>query len=130
LNIIFEYNIMANSGKIELQRIRNCMKDYVYDETSLEQGEFVGDYKFTLINRLDGSNDDTIKVTIDFPTVLDDENTYEKDADGDVIYNDENNDKAHQFIKNLIPHNSTKKGGQKKKQRKTRKTRKTRKNKK
>ena len=117
---------MANSGKIELQRIRNCMKDYVYDETSLEQGEFVGDYKFTLINRLDGSNDDTIKVTIDFPTVLDDENTYEKDASENFLYNDENNNKAHDFINKLI-NDLTKKGGQKKKQRKTKKNKKNKK---
>jgi hypothetical protein len=122
---------MENPGKTELNRILQCMKDYEYDETYLEPGEFDTDYKFKLIKRMQdiNSNDHTIRVTIDFPTVIDDDNTYTNDDDGD-FYNIENNDKAHQFIKNLITHNLTKKGGKKKKQRKTRKTRKTRKNKK
>jgi hypothetical protein len=122
---------MENPGKTELKRILQCMKDYEYVETYLEPGEFDTDYKFKLIKRMQdiNSNDHTIRVTIDFPTVIDNENTYTNDDDGE-FYNVENNDKAHQFIKNLITHNLTKKGGKKKKQRKTRKTRKTRKNKK
>jgi len=115
---------MANPGKRELQRIRNCMIDYEYDETSLEQGEFDGDYKFKLTNRPDFGKDDIIKVTIEFSTGFDDEHTYKKNADGNVIDNDKNRKKAHQFIENLITHNLTKKGGQKKKQRKTRKNKK------
>ena len=108
-----------NPGKTELKRIIKCMKDYEYDETYLEPGESVGDYKFRLIKRL--HEDHTIKVTIDFPTAID-KHTYTKDDNGNFLYEDINNSsRAHQFIKNLIPHNSTKKGGQKKKQRKTRK---------
>jgi len=122
---------MENPGKTELKRILKCMKDYEYDETYLEPGEFDTDYKFKLIKRMQdiNSNDHTIRVTIDFPTVIDDENTYTNDDDGN-FNNIKNNNKEHQFIKNLITHNLTKKGGKKKKQRKTRKTRKTRKNKK
>jgi hypothetical protein len=118
---------MENSGKIELKRILTCMKDYEYDETSLERGDFDGSYKFNLTTRPDYSSDETIKVTIEFSTAFDDENTYEKD-DEKFLYNDENNYNAHDFINKLITHNSTKKGGQKKKQKK--KQRKTRKNKK
>jgi hypothetical protein len=119
---------MENPGKEELKRIINCMKDYEYDENSLEPGKIDGSYIFNLHKRVDYSSDDTIKVTIEFSTVFDDENTYEKDDYENFLYNDENNDKAHQFIKKLTTHNLTKKGGQKKKQRK--KQRKTRKNKK
>ena len=111
---------MENPGKTELKRIIKCMKDYEYDETYLDPGELYGDYKFRLIKRLD--NDDAIKVTIDFPPVIDTKHTYTKDDNGNFLYDDvENSGRAHQFIKKLIPHNSTKKGGQKKKQRKTRK---------
>ena len=111
---------MENPGKEELKRIINCMKDYEYDENSLEPGDFDSDYKFRLIKRL--HDDNTIKVTIDFPTVIDNENTYENDDNGD-FYNVENNDKAREFIENLKINNSTKKGGQKRKQRKTKKRR-------
>ena len=108
---------MANPGTEELQRIIKCMKDYEYDETFLEPGDIDGDYKFRLIKRVDYISDDTIKVTIDFSTGFDDDNTYEKDDDGE-FYNVENNDKAHQFIKKLINDDLTKKGGQRKKQKK------------
>ena len=115
---------MENPGKKELKRILKCMKDYEYDETSLEQGEFDGYYKFNLIKRLDGSNDHTIKVTIDFPTVID-THTYKKNVKDELLYDDvENSDRAHQFIKKLKTDTSTKKGGQKKKQRKTKKNKK------
>ena len=119
---------MENSGKIELKRIINCMKDYEYDDNSLKPGKFDGSYIFNLHKRVDYSRDDTIKVTIEFSTVFDDENTYEKNAYENFLYNDENNNKAHDFINKLINDDLTKKGGQKKKQRK--KQRKTRKNKK
>jgi hypothetical protein len=34
---------MENPGKIELQRILKCMKDYDYDDSyDLQQGEFDG----------------------------------------------------------------------------------------
>ena len=109
----------GKTGKTELKRIIKCMKDYEYDETYLEPGESDGDYKFRLIKRL--HEDHTIKVTIDFPTAID-KHTYTKDDNGNFLYEDINNSsRAHQFIKKLIPHNSIKKGGQKKKQRKTRK---------
>ena len=108
-----------NPGKTELKRIIKCMKDYEYDDSLEQSEEFDGYYKFNLIKRL--HEDHTIKVTIDFPTAID-KHTYTKDDNGNFLYEDINNSsRAHQFIKNLIPHNSTKKGGQKKKQRKTRK---------
>jgi len=113
---------MATSGKTE-----NSMIGYDYD---LEKGDFDGDYIFTLTKRVDFTSDDTIKVTIEFPTVID-KNEYEKKANGDFLYNDGNRQKALQFIKDRarqfiekLIHNSTKKGGQKKKQRKTKKNRK------
>ena len=117
---------MENSGKIELKRIINCMKEYEYDENSLEPGKFDGSYIFNLHKRVDYSRDDTIKVTIEFSTGFDDENTYEKDASENFLYNDENNNKAHDFINKLI-NDLTKKGGQKKKQRKTKKNKKIKK---
>jgi hypothetical protein len=114
---------MENPGKIELKRILNCMKDYEYDD-SLEQGEFDGYYKFNLTKRLDYISDDTIKVTIDFPTVID-THTYKKNADGVFLYNDvKNSDRARKFINKLMKDDSTKTGGQKKKQRKTKKDKK------
>ena len=114
---------MENPGKIELKRILNCMEDYEYDD-SLEQGEFDGYYKFNLTKRLDGISDDTIKVTIDFPTVID-THTYKKNADGNFLYNDvKNSDRARKFINKLMKDDSTKTGGQKKKQRKTKKNKK------
>ena len=118
---------MENPGKIELKRILNCMKDYEYNN-SLEEGEFDGCYKFNLIKRLDDSSDDTIKVTIDFPTVIDDDKpNYKKDTTNEnFIYNRENSAKAGKFINKLMKDVSvsTKRGGQKKKQRKTKKNKK------
>ena len=120
---------MENLGKIELKRILNCMKDYEYDD-SLEQGEFDGYYKFNLTKRLDGISDDTIKVTIDFPTVID-THTYKKNADGDFLYNDvKNSDRARKFINKLMKDISTKTGGQKKHKEKQKKTKETQRNKK
>ena len=112
---------MENPGKIELKRILNCMKDYEYDD-SLEPCEIDGSYRFNLHKRVDYSNDDTIKVTIEFSTGFDNENTYKKDGNGNFLYNDKNNKKARDFIHKLIA--STKTGGQKKKQRKTKKNKK------
>ena len=117
---------MENPGTEELKRILNCMTDYEYDETYLEPGDIDGDYKFRLIKRL--HEDDTIKVTIDFPTVIDNKYTYTKNGNGYFLYDDvENSSRAHKFIKKLITHNLTKKGGKKKKQRKTKKTKKNKK---
>jgi hypothetical protein len=104
---------MEKSGQIELNRIINCMKDYEYDDNSLKQGEFDGSYIFNLNKRLDYSRDDTIKVTIDFSTDFDNENKYEKDDNDNFLYNDENNEKAHNFINKLMKDDLTKKGGQK-----------------
>ena len=121
---------MENSGKIELKRIINCMKDYEYDDNSLKQGEFDGSYIFNLHKRVDYSSDDTIKVTIEFSTDFDNENTYEKDAYENFLYSDENNEKAHDFINKLINDDLTKKGGQKRRTKKRNKKKiKTRKNK-
>ena len=121
---------MENSGKIELKRIINCMKDYEYDENSLEPSKFDGSYIFNLHKRVDYSRDDTIKVTIEFSTVFDDENTYETD-DYNFLYNVENNEKAHNFINKSMKDDLTKKGGQKRetKKRNKKKQIKTRKNK-
>jgi hypothetical protein len=121
---------MENSGKIELKRIINCMKDYEYDD-SLEPGKIDGSYIFNLNKRVDYSRDETIKVTIEFSTVFDDENTYETD-DYNFLYNVENNEKAHNFINKLMKDDLTKKGGQKRRRTKKRnkmKQMKTRKNK-
>jgi len=122
---------MENSGKIELKRILNCMKDYEYDENSLEPGKFDGSYIFNLIKRVDYSSDETIKITIEFSTNFDDENTYEKDDDENFLYNFENNEKANNFINKLMKDDLTKKGGQKRrtKKKKQKKQIKTRKNK-
>jgi hypothetical protein len=110
---------MENTGKIELKRILNCMKDYEYDD-SLEQGEFYGYYKFNLTKRL--HEDHTIKVTIDFPTGIDTTYTYKKKVNGDFAYDDvKNSSRARTFIHELMKDDSTKTGGQKKKQRKTKK---------
>jgi len=121
---------MENSGKIELKRILNCMKDYEYDD-SLEPGKFDGSYIFNLNKRVDFSSDETIKVTIEFSTNFDDENTYEKDDDDYFIYNIDNNEKAHNFINKLMKDDLTKKGGQKRRTKKRNKKKqiKTRKNK-
>lgn len=121
---------MEHSGKIELKRILNCMKDYEYDD-SLEPGKIDGSYIFNLNKRLDYSRDDTIKVTIDFSTDFDNENKYEKDDNDNFLYNDENNEKAHNFINKLMKDDLTKKGGQKRetKKRNKKKQIKTRKNK-
>jgi len=113
---------MENPGKIELKRILNCMKDYEYDD-SLEQGEFYGYYKFNLTKRL--HEDHTIKVTIDFPTGIDGY-TYKKNALGNFLYDDvKNSSRARTFIHELMKDDSTKTGGQKKKQRKTKKHKET-----
>ena len=115
---------MDHSGKIELKRILNCMKDYEYDD-SLEPGEIDGSYRFNLHKRVDYSTDDTIKVTIEFSTGFDDEHRYKKNAYGDFLYNDvKNSDRARKFINKLMKDDSTKTGGQKKKQRKTQKNKK------
>ena len=113
-------------GKKELMKILNCMKDYEYDDKyDLQEGDF-DDYNFRLTKLL-GNSDHTIKVTIEFSTVFDFENKnkYKKDdLQNNVIRNDPGNkEKARQFIQSLITHNSTKKGGQKRKQRKTKKRR-------
>ena len=96
---------MATSGKTE-----NSMIGYDYD---LEKGDFDGDYIFTLTKRVDFTSDDTIKVTIEFSTVFDDENTYEKNDNDIFLYNINNNDKANNFINKLRQDALTKKGGQK-----------------
>jgi hypothetical protein len=116
---------MENSGKIELKRIINCFKDYEYDDNSLKQGEFDGYYIFNVFKRVDYSRDDTIKVTIEFSTDFDNENTYDKDENDNFLYNDENNEKAHNFINKLMKDDLTKKGGQKRKTKKRNKRRKT-----
>ncbi len=115
---------MEHPGKIELKRILNCMKDYEYDENSLEPGKFDGSYILNLQKRVDYSSDETIKVTIEFSTVFDDKNRYKKDAYENFLYNDKNNKKANIFINKLMNDDSPKKGGQKKKQGKTRKNKK------
>ncbi len=125
-------NPEENPGKTELKRIIKCMKDYEYDDSLEQSEEFDGYYKFNLIKRL--HEDHTIKVTIDFPTVIDTPHTYKKKANGNFSYDDvENSSRARTFINELMKDDSTNTGGQKKKQRKTKKNkkkqRKTKKNK-
>jgi hypothetical protein len=119
---------MENSGKIELKRIINCMKDYEYDD-SLEPGNFDGSYIFNLHKRVDYSRDETIKVTIEFSTVFDDENTYEKDDNDNFLYNDENNEKTHNFINKMMKDDLVKKGGHKRRTKKRNKRRTKKRNK-
>jgi hypothetical protein len=115
-----------DTGKIELERILNCMKENKYDYTdSLDEGEFGGCYKLNFVKEIMYSdkkgnyiNDRRIKVTIEFDTSYDYKNKYNKDKKGDFDYeNDENKNKAKNFIKNLMNDtygsNSSKKGGQK-----------------
>jgi hypothetical protein len=114
-----------NEGKKELMKILNCMKDYEYDDIyDLQRGDF-DDFNFRLTKLL-GDSDHTIKVTIEFSTNFDDNptHTYKKDRNNNVIDNDKNKATAREFIQSLRTHNSTKKGGQKRKQRKTRKNKK------
>jgi hypothetical protein len=120
------------TGIIELQRILKCMKENKYDYTdSLDQGEFTGCYKLDFVKEImysdkEGNyiNDRRIKVTIEFDTSYD-LNTNYKDKNGDFKYNNKNKEKAQNFIKNLMNDtygsNSSKKGGQRKKNRKTKK---------
>jgi len=93
---------MEHSGKIELKRILNCMKDYEYDDHSLEPGNFDGSYILNLQKRVDYSSDETIKVTIEFFTVFDDKNIYEKDSYENFLYNEKNKLKARKFIDKMM----------------------------
>jgi hypothetical protein len=121
-----------DTGKIELQRILNFMKENKYDYTdSLDAGDFGGCYNLIFEKKImysdnEGTyvNDRRIKVTIAFDTSFDYKNEY-RDEKGDFIYNSENAKKAQKFIKKLMndtyDSNSSKKGGQRKKNRKTKK---------
>ena len=93
---------MEHAGKIELKRILNCMKDYEYDDHSLEKGNFDGSYILNLQKRVDYSSDETIKVTIEFSTVFDDKNIYEKDSYENFLYNEKNKLKACKFIDKMM----------------------------
>jgi len=98
-----------DTGKIELQRIIDCMKEnkYKYIE-SLDKGEYNGCYKLNFVKQIDYSdkegtniNDRRIKVTIEFDTSFDYKTEY-TDANGDFIYNNKTLKKAHYFIKQII----------------------------
>jgi len=114
-----------DTGKIELQRIINCMKENKYNYTdSLDAGEYSGYYnlifeKEIMYSDKEGTyiNDRHIKVTIQFDTSYDYKTEYNKDRNGDFKYNDENAKKAKKFIKKIMndtyDSNSSKKGGQK-----------------
>jgi hypothetical protein len=122
-----------DTGKIELQRIINCMKDNKYEYTdSLDAGKFTGCYNVNFVKEIKYSdkegayiNDRRIKVTIEFDTSFDYKNEYIKDRNDDFEYSDENADKAHDFIQKIIDNTyddvMSKKGGQRKKTRKTKK---------
>ena len=119
-----------DTGKIELERILKCMKENKYEDTdSLNRGEFTGCYKLDFVKEImysdkEGNyiNDRRIKVTIEFDTSFDYKTEYNEDKKGDFKYNNENADKAHHFIQQIIDGTiSSKKGGQRKKNRKTRK---------
>lgn len=116
-----------DTGKIELQRILNCMKENKYHSTdSLDAGDFGGCYKLDFVKEImysdkEGTyiNDRRIKVTIEFDTSYDYKTKYNKDRNGDFDYNGENAKKAQKFIKKLMndtyDSNSSKKGGERKK---------------
>jgi hypothetical protein len=65
-----------------------------------------------------------MKVTIEFSTSFDDKTKYTKDRYENLVYDDNNYQKARKFINNLRNNDLPKSGGQKKKQRKTRKNKK------
>lgn len=100
-----------DTGKRELQRIINCMKEnkYEYDE-SLYAGKYEGYYKLNFVKQINYSdiegtniNDRRIKVTIEFDTSFDYETEYKKNIDGDFFYDDNTNaNKAYKFIKQII----------------------------
>lgn len=108
-----------DTGKIELQRIINCMKENKYNYTgSLDEGEYSGYYKLDFLKEIMYSdikgnyiNDRHIKVTIEFDTSFDYKTEYNEDFD----YNSE---KAQMFIDKIIDgtydSKSNKKGGQRK----------------
>jgi len=110
-----------DTGKIELQRIINCMKENKYNYTgSLDEGEYSGCYKLDFLKEIMYSdkkgnyiNDRHIKVTIEFDTSFD----YKTEYNEDFEYNSENAKKAQKFIKKIMndtyDSNSSKKGGQK-----------------
>ena len=117
-----------DTGKIELQRILNCLKENKYDMDSLEPGKFDGYYnisfkKHIMYSDKEGTyiNDRHIKVTIDFDTSFDYNTEYIKDRNDDFQYNSKNADKAQQFIQQLMDDASSKKGGRRKKTRKNKK---------
>ena len=113
-----------DTGKIELKRILNCMKENKYHQSdSLDAGEYAGCYKLDFIKEIMYSdkeetyiNDRRIKVTIEFDTSYDYKTEYNKDRNGDFDYNDKNAKNAQKFIKKLMndtyDSNSSKKGGQ------------------
>lgn len=115
-----------DTGKIELQRILNCMKENKYNYTDeLEKGKFDGCYnlifeKEIMYSDKDGTyiNDRRIKVSIEFDTSFDYKNEYVKDRRGDFNYNNENAEQAQKFIKKIMKDtydsNSSKKGGKEK----------------
>jgi hypothetical protein len=110
-----------DTGKIELQRIINCMKENKYNYTgSLDEGEYSGCYNLIFEKKIMYSdkeetyiNDRRIKVTIEFDTSFD----YKTEYNEDFEYNSENAKKAQKFIKKIMndtyDSNSSKKGGQK-----------------
>jgi hypothetical protein len=115
-----------DTGKIELQRILNFMKENKYHPTdSLYAGDYDGYYKLDFVKEIMYSdqernyiNDRHIKVTIEFDTSYDFKNEY--DINGDFDHeNGKNKKKAKLFIKNLMNDTydddtkSSKKGGRK-----------------
>lgn len=121
-----------DTGKIELERILNCMKENKYERNdSLAEGEVDGCYKLNFVKEIMYSdtkgtyiNDRRIKVTIEFDTSFD-FNTEYKYKNGDFNYNTKNSEKAQNFINQITDgtydSKSSKKGGQRKKNRKTKK---------
>lgn len=98
-----------DTGKIELQRIINCMRENNYEYIdSLDKGDFYGCYKLNFVKEIKYSdkegtyiNDRRIKITIEFDTSFDYKSEY-TNTNGDFIYNNINSDKAHYFIKQII----------------------------
>ena len=97
-----------DTGKIELERIINCLKENHYEFEDLEesryQGFMVANFKKDInYSDIEGNyiNDRHIRITIEFDSDFDYNNTY-KDREGDFVFDSE---KGEQFIQQLLDNN-------------------------
>lgn len=94
-----------DTGKIELERIINCLKENHYEfehlEESMNHGFMVANFKKDIkYSDLEGNyiNDRHIRITIEFDSEFDYKNNY-KDANDDVVID---LDKGDEFIQKLL----------------------------